>query len=452
MAVLERIREYLQTRFTRADAARLVSSLILATMLWGYVSLITDPEETQSFANLELQPIDDLDDDLILTSVPPDITVRLTGPESVLEDIGPNEIQVSLDLDELDGPDPSYQARVRIDSPDGVRRSVADPEFVDVAVSELVPEPINFTLVPEIVDPRESVSFRVEAQPDVSVVRVSGAVEIVERIAAVQLPVELGDRVDSFRESFAPVALDAAGNPVPEAIIEPSTVPTDVTIDQRGRSVPVLVRVSGSQADGYTTGEQRVLPQSVVLDGPDDVLESIFYVNTVPVDIAGATETVTRTAAIDVESLPDTVSVLTPTSGEVEVIIQISPVSSAPQPLSGQSVQIVGVSPGLTAVAVPSEISVVVETSTEQIERLQPGDIVVSADISGLGVGTHVVRPSVSVPPEMSWIRTDPESVTITVTEADAFNGDTVPGLGGTAPSSDEGVSPEASPVQSPTP
>jgi len=450
--MLDRVWEYLRTHFTRADAARLVSSLILATMLWGYVSLITDPEETQSFAGLELAPLDDLEDDLILTSTPPDITVRLTGPESVIEDISPNEISVSLDLADLDGPNDNYQARVRIDTPDGVRRAVADPSFVRVAVAQLA-EPVDFALEPEFVGLLENTPLQADTpQAEVSTVRVSGAVAVVERVARVILPVEIGNRTQSFTESFVPIALDTAGNPIPEAIIEPATVSADVSIVTRGHSAPVLVRISGAQAVGYDVREQRTLPQSVLLDGPEEALRSIFYVNTVPLDISGATDTVAKSVAIDVASLPEGVTVLQPTSGQVQAIVQISPESSPPQSLPGQLVQVLGLEGGLTGVSGPPEIAVVVETSTEQIEQLQLGDIVVSVDATGLGPGTYRLTPSVSVPPEMSWIRTDPEVVTITITESDAFNGDAVPGLGGSESADDPAVSPEASPVESPTP
>ena len=450
--MLDRVWEYLRTHFTRADAARLVSSLILATMLWGYVSLITDPEETQSFAGLELAPLDDLEDDLILTSTPPDITVRLTGPESVIEDISPNEISVSLDLADLDGPNDNYQARVRIDTPDGVRRAVADPSFVRIAVAQLA-EPVDFALEPEFVGLLENTPLQADTpQAEVSTVRVSGAVAVVERVARVILPVEIGNRTQSFTESFVPIALDTAGNPIPEAIIEPATVSADVSIVTRGHSAPVLVRISGAQAVGYDVREQRTLPQSVLLDGPEEALRSIFYVNTVPLDISGATDTVAKSVAIDVASLPEGVTVLQPTSGQVQAIVQISPESSPPQSLPGQLVQVLGLEGGLTGVSGPPEIAVVVETSTEQIEQLQLGDIVVSVDATGLGPGTYRLTPSVSVPPEMSWIRTDPEVVTITITESDAFNGDAVPGLGGSESADDPAVSPEASPVESPTP
>ena len=448
VAMIERAWAFLQARFTRADAARLVSSLILATMLWGYVSLITDPEETQTFSGLTITtPLEGLDDNLILTSQLPEISVRLTGPESVLEDIMPGDVTVSVDTDDIDGPIEGQEMRVQIDTPDGIRRSVANPPFVTVSIAERA-EPRVFTLedMPVLQEPT-SAAYQVGAiSPSVSTVTVSGPAPDVERVASVQLPIDIGNHTQTFDETFTPVALDADGNPIPEVQIQPERIPTNVQIAQRGRQVAVLVDIIGQPASGYQEDERRVIPLNVVLDGPREILDSIITVYTEPVDISNATEDVSVPVAIDQSLLPEGVTVLQPTSGQVQVIVQISSIGS-PQALPGQSVMVTGLPSGFSASVEPAEIAVVVDASTEQVALLQTGDIIVSVDASGLTAGTYQLRPSVGVPPDMSWIRTDPEFVSVTIVESDAFNGDGVPGLG----EGDNAPSPApATPIASP--
>ncbi len=446
--MLERAWAFLQARFTRADAARLVSSLILATMLWGYVSLITDPEETQTFSGLTIAPLEDLDDNLILTSELPDVSVRLTGPESVLEDISPGDIVLSVDTDDIDGPTEGQELRIQVDTPDGIRRSDAEPRFVTVNVAERA-TPKEFTLEPQPVNQPDSPNLQVDtAQPSVSMVTVSGPAPAVDRVARVVLPIDIGNHTQTFDETFTPVALDASGTQIPEVTIQPQAILTTVPIEVRGRQVAVLVDIVGQPAAGYQVIDRRTIPLNIVVDGPAEQLNSIIYVYTEPVDISNATQDVSTSVSIDQERLPDGVSVLTPANGQVQVIIQVSMFGS-PQNLPSQTVQVNGLAPGSSAALEPSEVSVIIEASTDQIEELQPNDITVSVDATGLGPGTYQLRPSVSVPPEMSWIRADPEYVSVTISEADAFNGDDVPGLGegGAAP-----VSPQAapSPVASP--
>src|SRR5262245_4717557 len=102
--MLDRLRDLLAGRFTRADATRLIASLVLATLLWGWVSLVTDPEITKTFPNLPLVT-EPLADDLVIVTDLPAITVRLTGPESVLEDITSDEITVSIPTGDIDEPE-----------------------------------------------------------------------------------------------------------------------------------------------------------------------------------------------------------------------------------------------------------------------------------------------------------------------------------------------------------
>ena len=445
--MLERTWAFLQARFTRADAARLVSSLILATMLWGFVTLVNDPEETQTFAGLQIPiPLEGFDDNLILTSQLPEISVRLTGPESVLEDISPSDIEVSIDADDIDGPTEGQEMRVDIDTPDGVRRSEANPRFVTVIAAEKA-TPREFTLDIRLVNEPDTPNLQVEEpQPSASMVTVSGPAPAVGRVARVELPVDIGNHTQTFEESFTPVALDANGTQIPEVVVEPQRILTNVPITARGRTVAVLVDIVGQPAPGYQVPERRTIPQNVVLDGPPEVINSIVYVYTQPVDITNATQDVFTSVAIDQSRLPDGVSVLNPVSGEVQVILQISMIGTS-QTLPSQTIQVNGLSPGQTASLEPSEVGVVIEASTEQIELLQQGDIVVSVDATGLDPGTYQLRPSVSVPPEMSWIRTDPEFVSVTITESDAFNGDGVPGIGeGESAPSPAPPSPVASP------
>ena len=109
---------------------------------------------------------------------------------------------------------------------------------------------MHLDVVPaQIDDPTRRVG---EIVPEVSEVTVSGPKRLVDNVARVVLPVDIGDRSDDFTADFVPVALDAAGQPIPEVAILPSRVTTAVKVDQRGRSVPVLVQTVGSPAARVT--------------------------------------------------------------------------------------------------------------------------------------------------------------------------------------------------------
>ena len=96
------------------------------------------------------------------------------------------------------------------------------------------------------------------------------------------------------------------------------------------------------------------------------------------------------------------------------------------QLLSDLPVQVNGVPEGFTASVEPDRLGVVVFASEETMANLSGEEISASVSAEGLGAGRHQVRPSVTVPPEVQWLRTDPEVVVVTIEpEATAVPADT---------------------------
>jgi YbbR domain-containing protein len=153
-------------------------------------------------------------------------------------------------------------------------------------------------------------------------------------------------------------------------------------------------------------------PATVLLDGPDEVLANILSVVTTPVNIDGATETVST--RVGLEDLPPDVRVVNPADGSVVAVVQIRP-RGVTQLLSDLPVKITGVPEGFTASVEPDSLGVVVFASEETMASLSGEEISASVSAEGLGAGRHQVRPSVTVPPEVQWLRTDPEVVVVTI-------------------------------------
>jgi YbbR domain-containing protein len=244
----------------------------------------------------------------------------------------------------------------------------------------------------------------------VSEVTVGGPKRLVDNVQQVILPVDIGERTDDFTADFVPMALDGAGQPIPEVSILPARVTTAVEVDQRGRSVPVLVQTVGNPAQGFETVGSVANPATVLLDGPDETVADILSVVTAPIDISGATETVSVRAAI--VGLPPDVRVVNPVDGTVVAVAQIRP-RGVTQLLSDLRVRVRGVPDGFTASIAPDTIGVVVFAAEETTANISGDEITVSVSAEGLGAGRHQLRPSVTVPPEVQWLRTEPEIVVV---------------------------------------
>jgi YbbR domain-containing protein len=179
--------------------------------------------------------------------------------------------------------------------------------------------------------------------------------------------------------------------------------------------VPVLVQTIGSPRDGYEVVGQVANPASVLVDGPDDVLNGLFSVTTERVSILGATETVT--ARVGLTGLPPEVVLVDPASGQVDVVVQIRERGTV-QTLPGQPVIVEGLAPGLEAAVEPAAIAVDVFAAEDTLAMLETGDVVLRVSAAGKGPGAYTIPPEVTVPPEVQWIRTSPETVTLVIRPA----------------------------------
>jgi YbbR domain-containing protein len=385
---------------------RAVASLALAFLLWAWVTTQRDPPETRVFAALTLQA-PALPEPLQIAGELPPVTIEVIGPRSVVDQVSRAGLRPSLDLSEVTGPG-NYQAAVEVELPAAARIDSVTPARVALVVDETTSRTMHLDVTPApIDDPTRRVG---EIVPEVSEVTVSGPKRLVDNVDRVVLPVDIGDRTDEFAADFVPTALDGAGQAIPEVVVLPSRVMTTVEVEQRGRAVPVLVQTAGNPAQGYETVGSVANPSTVLLDGPDEVLANILSVVTAPVNVDGATETVST--RVGLEDLPPDVRVVNPADGSVVAVVQIRP-RGVTQLLSDLPVQVSSVPEGFTAAVEPDRLGVVVFASEETMANLSGDEISVSVSVAGLGAGRHQIRPSVTVPPEVQWLRTDPEVVVV---------------------------------------
>ncbi len=396
-------------RGARGDAVfRALASLALAFLLWAWVTTQRDPPDRRVYADLTLQA-PDLPQPLQIAGELPTVTIEVIGPRSVVDRVARAGLRPTLDVSQVNGPG-NYQAQVNVDLPAAARIDSITPSRVSLVVDETSTRTMHLDVAPaQINDPTRRLGV---VEPAVSEVTVSGPKRLVDNIARVILPVDIGDRVDDFTADFVPTAIDAAEQPIPEVTILPSRVTTAVEVDQRGRSVPVLVQTVGNPAQGYEIVGSVANPATVLLDGPDELLADILSVVTAPINVEGARDTVNSRTAL--QALPAGVRVVNPIDGSVVAVVQIRP-RGVTQLLNDLPIAIMDVPDGFTVSIEPTTLGVVVSASEDTLAGLSGSEISTSVSVAGLGAGRHQVRPSVTVPPEVQWLRTEPEVVVVTL-------------------------------------
>lgn len=400
-------------RPSQAAVVRLTLSLAIATVLWGWISTVEDPEDTIVYANLPIQ-VPALSGNLDVVTEPQTATVTITATRSIVEDIRRTEVVPMLDVGGIDQSG-SYTAAIEVELNHTVRDIQVDPREVPIIVQDTVSQikPVQF-MPPDLEGGTRQVG---QLQPDVTEVTVTGSGSVMDTIDRVTVPIDVGDRTSSFTGDFNPIAVTADGVQVNEVTIQPSTISVRVPISTRGKSVPVLVNVSGQAAAGFEEVYRAANPPMVLIDGPADLLTQIPFASTAPIDIDGQTGSVQR--SVPITGLPDGVTVIEPRTGEVSAVVQISP-RGRRIVLQNQPVTVVGLSPGLSAEVTPQAVDVELLTEEGAGPESTPSSVSVIVDASGLSRGVHQVRPNVILPPNTEWLSIDPDQVTLKIADANA--------------------------------
>jgi YbbR domain-containing protein len=152
--------------------------------------------------------------------------------------------------------------------------------------------------------------------------------------------------------------------------------------------------VNGQVASGYHLTSISVYPPVVTVFSSDPALVNSLpgYVETSALDLEGATENIeTRLTLI----LPKGVSAV----GDQSVLVQaaVSAIQSSIT-LLDQQVDVVGLAPGLSAQISPPTVDIILSGPLPVLEQLQPADVRVIIDLTGLTIGTHQVVPRIELP------------------------------------------------------
>lgn len=399
---------YLRIRPSQTQIVRFAVSFLLAALLWGWVTQLQDPYTTKRFSAMPVETAE-LPASLEIVSSLPEVTVTLRAASSQVEAIDRGDVAVRVDTSGIEEPG-TYRVPLIVDSPDVNRRSV-QPDEVSIQVDDLVSTVFPLT-IDTIVEGDQARAVGT-VTPDVSQVTVAGPSSAVDRIASIVLPVSLGQQVDDFDGVFSPYAADSTGQPITEVDILPSEISTRVEIQTRGKSVSVIPNTTGVPAEGYFIEQRRAVPDTIVVDGPPEVINDVLFVNTEAVDVTDASQSFsTRVGLVD---LPEGVTVIDPSGGNIEVRIAISNATRTSQTLPGLEVGQVGLGSGLEAEVIPTQVSLQVSAPIDILQEMGAEDLTVFVRLAGLGPGTYTLRPEVVVPQGATWLGTEPSEVRVVI-------------------------------------
>lgn len=417
-------------------------SLLLAVVIWLIAMSQENPLQTGELPeglpvivrglDATLQPVQNL------ASQTARVTVR--APLAAWNNVGAENLAASVNLDGLGPGIHDVPLEVAVGDP-RVDVLAVNPPSIRLQLDPLLVKPISVTVaimdapafgydaLPPVVDP-----------PTVTISGPASQVELVDRAVASLL---LANAKSQVERTVAVQALNRQEQPVDGVTVEPVLARVVVPVEQWPGRKEVAVRINlvGQPAAGHRLSTVRAEPSTVVLQGDSGVLAAVpGFVETTPLDIEGATSDVRERLQL---VLPDGVTAFDGNS--VQALVSIAPIQGGSTVTVTPVIQ--GIGPGLEATVSPETVDVILSGPIPLLDALDPDDMFVILDLTGLLPGTHVVTPRVVLPDGIVEEGVLPETVEVVLNDAEGATsqGGTIPPPQG-RPSATPGAQPPPAP------
>lgn len=399
-------------KFLRSKNFNIFLSLVLATILWTYVVTAENPTVTQKFENV---PVNILNaetlasrDLVVLENEDLTVNVTVEGKRFDLRKITAEDIIVTADVYGY-----SYgenRIPVTVDAPDNVSVVEVKSPRVTVNIDHLVSE--SFPVVIEADKTREdSELFTASVQPEE--VMVKGAKSIVDTIAKVEGIIATGDlKTETSEVSVQLVPVDANGTVVTavdlsaeSASVEACMLPT--------KEVPLKVTAVGNVAGRYSVSRIDY-PQKIKIKGKAEDLAQVEFIRARDVDISD----VTTTSKLPIAPILTDGIYVAEESKNLSVYVLIDNVAAKEVAFDTSAISMLGLGEGLQAHVDTTEITLSLRGSENQINSATAADVLLQADLTGLGEGTHLVSLTSTYSKPFKSVEIIPAQVQITISQS----------------------------------
>jgi len=272
-------------------------AVVLSLITWMYVTGEQNPMgETVLRVPLETQ---NLSEDLVVAESPAGIQVRLEGRKMVVNSLLPREVHAYVDMQHAQTGDNFLPVQVEV--PEGISIIDIKPAEAKIKVERI--EQAQFPVQVSLTGAPAS-GFRVlEPVIKPSEVVISGPAGVLKGIGRVY--VEAGiDQASGNYMAYLPVKLTNREGQTSQQWLDINPPAIEVFIpviqDLPAKTVAIRPQLAGEPAEGYAIERVILQPEVVEVFAPYSQLADLDYINTAPINIAGAKKQVVRETTLEI--------------------------------------------------------------------------------------------------------------------------------------------------------
>jgi YbbR domain-containing protein len=385
-----------------------LAAVLLATML--YAGFVVSQSVQEFTGGIQIAPLNVPTTARLSDNLPEVTRVRYVAVGDASSRASADTFRATIDLANVDPEGGPTFVPIKVESVDA-RFTVVDyePRVISVSLDPLkVRDGIRVNVIqgttPEGLDIRPTV-----VTP--ATVSVRGPASVVDRVTEVRATVVIEPSGLDVDRDVDLVPVDALGDRVTPVDVEPTTAHVQIAVfsNLRSRPLPVTPVLSGSPAGGYRVEAIAVSPLLVSVEGEADQILGLTEAPTEAIQISGATQDVVKDVAL---SLPQGVL---PVGGNITVRVTVTIRPIAATRSYDAAIVLVGRQGGLDYTLSITHALATIGGPLADIDRIDPAEFVVRAQVGGLGPGTHIVPLDANLPVGLSLVTSDPTTVTITI-------------------------------------
>ena len=395
-----------------------IVSAVFAVILWTVIVNIYDPNTSYTFSNITVQLVNtqSLTEKNYTFEVVDGgkISVTVSGPKSVVTDLKTSDIAATADLSKVTAFTDYVDIQVQVvkdgqvlNNVEAVPRTSALKLSIENRDTNTYAVNVNTTGTPAngyaVASTTTSPTY----------IKVTGPTSLVEGVASVGVDVDVSGAKGTVNTQSDINMYDSDGNIIANEELEMSSETADVIVEMaRTKTVPVVVKTSGTPSQDCVVTGTSLSQTSVVISGQQEALSKIDN-KTIPssaVSVDGLSEDKTYTFKLT-DYVPSGVKIVS--DSRLQVTIKISKASTKTVHISSDEIKIENVSSGYNAVIEGTGIDVIISGTGTILENISATDITCNVNAAGLSAGTHSVDVSVSVPDGCSVLESSSVKLTL---------------------------------------
>jgi len=380
-----------------------IVSAVFAVILWTVIVNIYDPNTSYTFSNITVQLVNtqSLTEKNYTFEVVDGgkISVTVSGPKSVVTDLKTSDIAATADLSKVTAFTDYVDIQVQVvkdgqvlNNVEAVPRTSALKLSIENRDTNTYGVNVNTTGTPAngyaVASTTTSPTY----------IKVTGPTSLVEGVASVGVDVDVSGAKGTVNTQSDINMYDSDGNIIANEELEMSSETADVIVEMaRTKTVPVVVKTSGTPSQDCVVTGTSLSQTSVVISGQQEALSKIDNI-TIPssaVSVDGLSEDKTYTFKLT-DYVPSGVKIVS--DSRLQVTVKISKASTKTVHISSDAIKIENVSSGYNAVIEGTGIDVIISGTGTILDNVSATDITCNVNAAGLSAGTHSVDVSVSVP------------------------------------------------------